>query len=164
MPATGKTYKMGSQTIAPKHTQIYGPAPKGGVYGDKELGKMMDEFNSYVPKIKGLSPNLKTADLTLRDGKNWLYDKEKLSPERELNAASLTESDDSFFRKPHPTNSRILNQAQHAVLQLADAQNQIRILGNNYSKDREIYTLNSLTLAKQELKELRNLLGGSVKK
>ncbi len=155
---------MGSQTIAPKHTQIYGPVPKGGVYGDKELGKMMDEFNSYVPKLKGLSPELKNADLRLLDGKNWLDDNEKLSPERELNAASLAESDDSFFRKPHPTNVRILRQAQYAVHLLADAQEKIRILGNNHSKDREIYTLNSLTLAKQELKELRNLLGGSVKK
>jgi hypothetical protein len=59
---------MGSPIATPNRTLIYDPLPKNGVYGDKELGKLIDEFNSYIPKLKGLSPVLKNVDLKFRDG------------------------------------------------------------------------------------------------
>ena len=158
---------MGHSTIVPKHSQIYGPAPKNGIYGDKELGKMMDEFNSYIPKLKGLSPELKDADLKLRDGENWIYIKNK--PGDLLRRQSNNFSDAS--KPKDPWNKAILGQAAYTVEALYHMQVSIQRLdrySNTYpNKDVKIRN-NSVKYntakVKENLNELRNMLGKSLKK
>jgi hypothetical protein len=161
LPIIEKENKMGSQTIAPKHTQIYGPLPKGGIYGDKELGKMMDEFNLLIPSLKNRIPELKNADLTLRD--------KKLSIGNSKGAFQsfhkVIEAKEAKGLSPRLNSySSVLVRAHITTGIFSDLKNAIIADDNNHTVENREMVSDYIRKGQEELGMLKSLLGSSLKK